>query len=76
VSLLIFVPSVPGFPLALVTWHLARHDLLLMRAGKMDPHDLNATEEARFVALYGVFLSGCTLFGYGYLLVYWMTHGP
>ena len=56
VSWVLFLPVLVGLPLAVMTLGLARRDLALMEAGRMDPAGRGQTERARSYARSGVVL--------------------
>jgi hypothetical protein len=56
-SLCCLFPAVPGLPLGLCVWVLARRDMRMMRAGLMDPDGEMQTMSARDASLVGLALN-------------------
>src|SRR5687768_3781355 len=56
-SVLLVFPALVAFPLGLVTARMARHDLMQMRLGSMDPEGRRQAVKAELWALCGTLLS-------------------
>jgi hypothetical protein len=55
-SFCLLLPALLGLPLGLLVWGLARHDLIKMERGAMDPNGVVETEWARAYAAQAILL--------------------
>jgi hypothetical protein len=72
--------GVPLFPLvgflpSLTAWVLARHDLALIRGGRMDPAGLAAVQAGRRCGAEGMALAGLSFASY-WLVLFGLSRGP
>jgi hypothetical protein len=78
VSICIGFAAIPGLGIAVVAWALARHDLILMRTGRMDRDGMMKTRTALERGAGGALLNSVTLLLWGllFLMAYYVRHGP